>query len=118
MLIAAPCLAGPAGTLPLWAVWLLLARNCCFPGPWRAQVWRGPQPPAGGKAKTILKFLGLFCCSGPQSWRGPFPLGWMGLVVVRAPRGWGPEFSRRDTSAPRSGPCVTAKTRAPCRRGG
>ena len=68
MLIAAPLLwLASAGTLPLWAVWLLLARELLISG-WRAQASDGgPASSSGGKTKTILQFLSLLLLLWPQS---------------------------------------------------
>ena len=78
VLIAAPLLwLASAGTLPLWAVWLLLARELLISG-WRAQVSDGAPASSGGKAKTILQFLSLLLLLWPQSWLGPSVVRWIG----------------------------------------
>jgi CDP-diacylglycerol--glycerol-3-phosphate 3-phosphatidyltransferase len=56
ILISAPLLwLGASGGLPLWAVWLLLARELLISG-WRANQSSGGPASLGGKAKTILQF--------------------------------------------------------------
>ena len=78
VLIAAPLLwLASAGTLPLWAVWLLLARELLISG-WRAQASDGAPASSGGKAKTILQFLSLLLLLWPQSWLGPSLARWIG----------------------------------------
>ena len=79
VLIAAPLLwLASSGTLPLWAVWLLLARELLISG-WRAQAADGAPASAGGKAKTILQFLSLLLLLWPPGWiggRAMLTLGW------------------------------------------
>ena len=79
VLIAAPLLwLASSGTLPLWAVWLLLARELLISG-WRAQAADGAPASAGGKAKTILQFLSLLLLLWPSGWSGSrsmVTLGW------------------------------------------
>ena len=59
VLIAAPLLwLAAAGTLPLWAVWLLLARELLISG-WRSQAGDGGPASLAGKSKTVLQFLAL-----------------------------------------------------------
>ena len=54
VLIAAPLLwFAASGTLPLWAIWILLARELLISG-WRAGASDGAPASWGGKAKTIL----------------------------------------------------------------
>ena len=78
VLIAAPLLwLVSAEILPLWAVWLLLARELLISG-WRAQASDGAPASSGGKAKTILQFLSLLLLLWPQSWLGPSVLRWIG----------------------------------------
>ena len=72
-----PALLASAGTLPLWAVWLLLARELLISG-WRAQASDGAPASSGGKAKTILQFLSLLMLLWPQSWLGPSLARWIG----------------------------------------
>jgi len=68
MLITAPLLwLGANGELPLWAVWLLLARELFISG-WRANQGSGGPASWGGKAKTILQFLALLLLLWPASW--------------------------------------------------
>ncbi len=72
ILISAPLLwlaaqptSGPH--LPLWAVWLLLARELLISG-WRAGQGSGGPASLGGKAKTILQFASLLLLLWPQGW--------------------------------------------------
>ena len=70
ILILAPLLwLGAAGSLPLWAIWLLLARELLISG-WRAGQGSGGPASWSGKAKTILQFVSLLLLLWPQSW-GP-----------------------------------------------
>ena len=76
VLIAAPLLwLASSETLPLWAVWLLLARELLISG-WRAQAADGAPASAGGKAKTILQFLSLLLLLWPPAWI------WGGLMLT------------------------------------
>jgi CDP-diacylglycerol--glycerol-3-phosphate 3-phosphatidyltransferase len=74
ILIAAPLLwLGATGLLPLWAIWLLLARELLISG-WRSgAAGGGPASPAG-KAKTVLQFAALLLLLWP--WGGG---GWLQL---------------------------------------
>ena len=68
VLIAAPLLwLASTGALPLWAVWVLLARELLISG-WRAQAGDGAPASLGGKAKTTLQFLSLLLLLWPQPW--------------------------------------------------
>ena len=72
ILISAPLLwlaAQPASGphLPLWAVWLLLARELLISG-WRAGQGSGGPASWSGKAKTILQFTSLLLLLWPQGW--------------------------------------------------
>ncbi len=59
ILIAAPLLwLGATGLLPLWAIWLLLARELLISG-WRSGATGGGPASLGGKAKTVLQFGAL-----------------------------------------------------------
>ena len=70
ILILAPLLwLGAAGSLPLWAIWLLLARELLISG-WRAGQGSGGPASWSGKAKTILQFAALLLLLWPQAW-GP-----------------------------------------------
>lgn len=68
LLIAAPLLwLASMEALPLWAVWLLLARELLISG-WRAEARDGAPASGGGKAKTILQFLSLLLLLWPPTW--------------------------------------------------
>jgi CDP-diacylglycerol--glycerol-3-phosphate 3-phosphatidyltransferase len=68
ILILAPLLwLSGRGLLPLWAVWLLLARELLISG-WRAGQGSGGPASAGGKAKTILQFSSLLLLLWPSAW--------------------------------------------------
>ncbi len=77
ILIAAPLLwLGAAAVLPLWAIWLLLARELLISG-WRANETSGGPASWSGKAKTVLQFSALLLMLWP--WAGRellLPLGW------------------------------------------
>jgi CDP-diacylglycerol--glycerol-3-phosphate 3-phosphatidyltransferase len=85
ILILAPLLwlsAQPAGPqqLPLWAVWLLLARELMVSG-WRAGQGSGGPASWSGKMKTVLQFSALLLLLWPDTWAfAPPPvlqtLGW------------------------------------------
>jgi CDP-diacylglycerol---glycerol-3-phosphate 3-phosphatidyltransferase len=67
ILIAAPLLwLGAEDILPLWAIWLLLARELLISG-WRAAASSGGPASWGGKAKTILQFSSLLLLLWPWS---------------------------------------------------
>ncbi|MGB0875338.1 MAG: CDP-alcohol phosphatidyltransferase family protein, partial [Synechococcus sp.] len=68
VLIAAPLLwLASSAVLPLWAVWLLLARELLISG-WRSQASDGGPASLSGKAKTILQFLSLLLMLWPSGW--------------------------------------------------
>ncbi|MGL6135456.1 MAG: CDP-alcohol phosphatidyltransferase family protein [Prochlorococcaceae cyanobacterium] len=72
ILIAAPLLwlaAQPAWPqqLPLWAVWLLLARELLISG-WRSGASGGGPASLAGKAKTVLQFTSLLLLLWPPGW--------------------------------------------------
>ena len=68
ILISAPLLwLGANGALPLWAVWLLLARELLISG-WRAGQGSGGPASWSGKAKTILQFSALLLLLWPAGW--------------------------------------------------
>ena len=79
VLIAAPLLwLASTGGLPLWSVWLLLARELLISG-WRSQVSDGAPASRSGKLKTILQFLSLLLLLWPPGWGGHAALvilGW------------------------------------------
>ena len=81
ILIAAPLLwLGASGVLPLWAVWLLLARELFISG-WRANQGSGGPASSSGKAKTILQFTALLLLLWPAGWG-------LGLGLAPALSGW------------------------------
>jgi CDP-diacylglycerol--glycerol-3-phosphate 3-phosphatidyltransferase len=83
ILISAPLLwLAAQGTLPLWAVWLLLARELLISG-WRAGQGSGGPASWAGKAKTILQFASLLLLLWPDGWDAGLggPAG-LGLVVL------------------------------------
>jgi CDP-diacylglycerol--glycerol-3-phosphate 3-phosphatidyltransferase len=68
ILISAPLLwLGAQQALPLWAVWLLLARELLISG-WRAGQGSGGPASWSGKAKTILQFASLLLLLWPSGW--------------------------------------------------
>ena len=70
ILISAPLLwLGAAGRLPLWAIWLLLARELLISG-WRAGESAGGPASLAGKAKTVLQFASLLLLLWPLDWGG------------------------------------------------
>ena len=98
ILILAPLLwLGAAGSLPLWAIWLLLARELLISG-WRAGQTSGGPASWSGKAKTILQFTALLLLLWPQAWGSPaavaglqsigFWLVWPSLVLALS-SAWG-----------------------------
>jgi CDP-diacylglycerol--glycerol-3-phosphate 3-phosphatidyltransferase len=95
ILISAPLLwlaAQPSGgpQLPLWAVWLLLARELMISG-WRAGQGTGGPASWSGKAKTILQFASLLLLLWPNGWSlglAPAAGGDLSLPVVLQGIGW------------------------------
>ena len=83
ILISAPLLwLAARGMLPLWAVWLLLARELLISG-WRSGAGGGGPASLAGKAKTVLQFTSLLLLLWPLGWRfgfdvagGLHQLGW------------------------------------------
>ncbi|WP_350223246.1 CDP-alcohol phosphatidyltransferase family protein, partial [Synechococcus sp. MU1655] len=70
-LISAPLIwLAAEGILPVWAVWLLLARELLISG-WRGDSSDGAPASAAGKAKTILQFLSLALMLWPPLWGDP-----------------------------------------------
>jgi CDP-diacylglycerol--glycerol-3-phosphate 3-phosphatidyltransferase len=70
ILISAPLLwLAAERTLPLWAVWLLLARELLISG-WRSERSGGGPASTAGKAKTLLQFLSLLSLLWPAGWGG------------------------------------------------
>ncbi len=68
LLLVAPLLWLAAnGTLPIWAVWLLLARELLISG-WRRDAQDGAPASLWGKAKTILQFMSLLLLLWPDQW--------------------------------------------------
>ena len=92
LLISAPLIWLAADQrLPLWAVWLLLARELLISG-WRSGSSTGAPASWLGKWKTTFQFLSLFLMLWPQSWvdvqisRHLHDLGWVlfwpGLILA------------------------------------
>jgi CDP-diacylglycerol--glycerol-3-phosphate 3-phosphatidyltransferase len=84
ILLLAPLLwLASSGALPLWAVWLLLARELLISG-WRAGQGSGGPASRSGKAKTILQFAALLLLLWPPSWgaglEGPNSYGLAGVL--------------------------------------
>lgn len=70
VLIAAPLVwLASTGALPLWAIWLLLARELLISG-WRSQAKDGAPASIVGKAKTVLQFVSLLLLLWPPLWIG------------------------------------------------
>ena len=64
--------------LPLWSIWLLLARELLITG-WRSGLNSGGPASASAKAKTVLQFLCLVLLLWPAAWPWAAPmqsLGW------------------------------------------
>ena len=86
ILISAPLLwLAAAGSLPLWAVWLLLARELLVSG-WRAGQGDGGPASRTGKAKTILQFSALLLLLWPEGWG--LGLGGAGVAAALHRCGW------------------------------
>jgi CDP-diacylglycerol--glycerol-3-phosphate 3-phosphatidyltransferase len=85
ILILAPLLwLASRGLLPLWAVWLLLARELLISG-WRSAQGSGGPASRGGKAKTILQFASLLLLLWPTAWSlglSPAASGDVALPIV------------------------------------
>ena len=78
ILISAPLLwLAAQGVLPLWAVWLLLARELLISG-WRSDQGSGGPASLGGKAKTVLQFAALLLLLWPSGWLLAAPLHQLG----------------------------------------
>ena len=83
ILISAPLIwLAALGVLPIWAVWLLLARELLISG-WRAGQGSGGPASWSGKAKTILQFTSLLLLLWPDGWDTAVSVpGVFGLVVI------------------------------------
>jgi len=91
ILICAPLLwLAARGMLPIWAVWLLLARELLITG-WRGGQGSGGPASWGGKAKTILQFASLLLLLWPADWTlglAAPAAGGFGLPVLLQVVGW------------------------------
>ena len=91
ILILAPLLwLASRGFLPLWAVWLLLARELLISG-WRAGQGSGGPASWSGKAKTILQFTSLLLLLWPTAWTlglSQAASGELALPIVLRVMGW------------------------------
>lgn len=68
ILISAPLLwLGQQGVLPLWAIWLMLARELIVTG-WRTGLSSGGPASFSAKAKTSLQFIALLLLIWPPLW--------------------------------------------------
>jgi CDP-diacylglycerol--glycerol-3-phosphate 3-phosphatidyltransferase len=77
ILISAPLLwLAARGALPLWAVWLLLARELLISG-WRAAQGSGGPASWSGKAKTMLQFTALLLLLWPTGWGSTSLVAWL-----------------------------------------
>ena len=64
--------------LPLWAIWLLIARELLITG-WRSGLNSGGPASLSAKAKTVLQFVALLLLLWPATWplaAGLQSLGW------------------------------------------
>ena len=64
--------------LPVWAIWLLIARELLITG-WRSGLSSGGPASVSAKAKTVLQFVALLLLLWPASWplaAGLQSLGW------------------------------------------
>jgi CDP-diacylglycerol--glycerol-3-phosphate 3-phosphatidyltransferase len=91
ILISAPLIwLAARGLLPIWAVWLLLARELLISG-WRAGQGSGGPASLAGKGKTNLQFLALLLLLWPADWTLGVPAGaagGFGLPVLMQVIGW------------------------------
>jgi len=108
VLIAAPLLwlasrGEMVPSLPLWSVWLLLARELLISG-WRSQAGDGGPASMAGKLKTTLQFLALLLMLWPSAWAGHgvlVRLGWwlfwpsLVLALISAVRYLRPQSASR-----------------------
>lgn len=82
LLISAPLIwLASEGILPVWAVWLLLARELLISG-WRGDSRDGAPASTAGKAKTILQFLSLALMLWPPLLGDPALVQGLKLVGV------------------------------------
>ncbi len=70
LLLAAPFLwLVSNGVIPVWAAWLLMARELLVTV-WRSTAKAGGPASKGGKAKTILQFISMLLLLWPSIWGG------------------------------------------------
>ena len=82
LLISAPLIwLASEGILPVWAVWLLLARELLISG-WRGDSRDGAPASTAGKAKTSRRFLRLALMLWPPLWGDPALVQGLKLVGV------------------------------------
>lgn len=91
ILISAPLLwLAARGMLPVWAVWLLLARELLISG-WRSGQSSGGPASWSGKVKTILQFAALLLLLWPPAWSlgmADLAQGDLSPTVVLPQLGW------------------------------
>ena len=81
LMISAPLIwLAATAQLPIWSVWLLLARELLISG-WRAGSAKWRTCLVAGEMETTLQFLSLFLMLWPASWGSAqlaLPMAWAG----------------------------------------